>query len=177
MKRNISLWQFLGFAVTALLGTLLHFLYDWTGSSFTALFSAVNESTWEHMKLIFFPMFFFSIAESLFIGKEYKNFWCIKLRGIAVGLLLIPILFYTLGGIFGTTPDWVNIAIFFISAAASYICETKLFKKDSIPCKYPKAVFFILFLIAVLFAVFTFTPPEIPLFQDPIDGSFGIPLY
>lgn len=54
MKRSIKLWQLWGFAVTSLGGTLLHFLYDWLDKpAWIAPFSGVNESTWEHMKLLF----------------------------------------------------------------------------------------------------------------------------
>ena len=56
MKRRLWRWQLAGFIFTAVLGVLLHFLYDWTNESLVvALFSAVNESTFEHMKLLFFP--------------------------------------------------------------------------------------------------------------------------
>ena len=49
----------IGFFVTTVLGILSHFVYDWTGGGFLiGLFFPVNESTWEHMKLLFFPMFF-----------------------------------------------------------------------------------------------------------------------
>ncbi len=169
--KNISLWQFVGFGITTALGTLLHFLYDRTQSPIAALFSGVNESTWEHMKLLFFPMFLFAILQSFFVGKDYENFWCIKLRGTLLGLLMIPVLFYTLRGIFGNTPDWINIAIFFVAAAIGFLYETKAFKKSGKPCKW---AFAILCLIALAFFVFTFLTPKIPLFQDPIDGSFGI---
>ncbi len=69
MKRNIDLWQLVGFAFVSLIGTLLHFLYDLTGYKLTALFSAVNESTWEHMKLIFFPMLAFAVIEYFLSGE------------------------------------------------------------------------------------------------------------
>ena len=43
--------------VVFVLGTLAHFVYDWSGqNSFIGLLTPVNESTWEHMKLLFFPM-------------------------------------------------------------------------------------------------------------------------
>ncbi len=174
MKREISLWQLVGFGAVSLLGTLLHFLYDRTGSTIAALFSAVNESTWEHMKLLFFPMLLFAIIQRVFIGKEYENFWCIKLKGTLLGLILIPVLFYTLGGILGSTPDWVNIAIFFVSAAIAFLYETRQFKRGSLPCRWSKLAFFALCLIALSFWIFTFFPPAIPLFQDPIDGSYGL---
>lgn len=174
MKRNLSLWQFAGFALTTLGGSLLHFLYDWTNESvLIAPFSAVNESTWEHMKLLFFPMLVFALIQSRFF-KEYENFWCVKLAGIATGLMLIPILFYTYNGIFGKSPDWVNIAIFFVSVALSFLLEMYMFKNGSLRCKRPWLSFSVICLIGILFVVFTFATPKIPIFQDPITQIYGI---
>ena len=173
MKRSIALWQFLGFAVTSLGGTLLHFLYDWTNESVAiAPFSGINESTWEHMKLLFWTMFVFSVIQYFFF-KETEGFWCIKLKGILTGLLLIPVIFYTYNGVVGKSPDWINIGIFFVSAAVVYIVETRLFKKET-EQKNCKWAFWIIVLIGVLFVVFTFFTPEIGLFRDPIDGTYGI---
>ncbi len=174
MKRKIGLWQFIGFAAVSLLGTLLHFLYDWTGSRFAALFSGVNESTWEHMKLLFFPMFLFAVIAYFFVGTENESYWCIKLCGTVLGLLMIPVIFYTLRGSFGTTPDWINILIFFISAAVGFVYETRRFYENRSVCRRPIWAFLGFCSIAVLFFIFTFMPPEIPLFRDPLDGSFGI---
>ncbi len=173
-KKDLVVWQWIGFGVVSLLGTLLHFLYDWTGSPVAALFSAVNESTWEHMKLIFFPMLLFAVLESFFVGEDYVDFWCVKLRGILLGLALIPVLFYTLRGIFGTTPDFVNIAIFFVAAGLAFLYETGLFKKSHGSGRYAKLCLLLLCLIGVSFFVFTFNPPTLPLFEDPVNGGFGI---
>ena len=175
MKRSIGLWQFAGFAVTALGGTLLHFLYDWLGeAAWIAPFSGVNESTWEHMKLLFWPMFIYAIVQSFFF-RDRKDFWCIKLRGILLGLVLIPILFYTYNGVIGKSPDWINIAIFFLSAAVAYIYETRRFHADNKLGKTsPKLCIIPLIVIALLFAVFTFATPEIGLFRDPLTGRYGI---
>ena len=137
MKRSIGLWQFFGFGITSLGGTILHFLYDWLGeASWIAPFSGVNESTWEHMKLLFWPMLFYAIAQR-FLFREREDFWCIKLRGILLGLAVIPILFYTYNGVIGRSPDWINITIFFISAAAAYIYETRLFNNGHLRCRSP----------------------------------------
>ena len=173
-QKSIGLWQLMGFAVTSLGGTILHFLYEWLGDSLlVAPFSGVNESTWEHMKLLFWPMFLFAILQSFFFVEE-KDYWCVKLKGILFGIILIPILFYTYNGVVGKSPDWVNIAIFFVSAAAAYIYETRLFKKETQACKTPKLALGILCAIALLFVVFTFTTPEIGIFKDPLTGSYGI---
>ena len=173
MKRTIWLWQLVGFAVSTLVGTLLHFLYEWTESGWVAPFSGVNESTWEHMKLLFWPTFIFAIVQSFFF-KGYENFWCIKLRGILLGLALIPILFYTYNGVIGKSPDWINIAIFFISAAIAYVYETKLFYSQNVNSKLSKLTFIVLCVIAILFIVFTFATPEINIFKDPLTNTYGI---
>ena len=174
MKRQIGVWQFLGFSVTALGGTLLHFLYEWSGNSlWVAPFSGVNESTWEHMKLFFWPTFLYALFQRK-LFKDRADFWCIKLRGILLGLCLIPIIFYTYNGAIGHSPDWINISIFFISAGISYIYEYRHFKAQDISCKSEKLALTLLFEIAVLFVIFTFATPRIGIFKDPITGSFGI---
>ena len=129
MKRSFGLWQLMGFAVTSLLGTVLHFLYDILGDAvWIAPFSGVNESTGEHMKLLFWPTFIFALAQSLFF-RERTDFWCVKLRGTILGLILIPIIFYTYNGVIGASPDFINVAIFFICAAATYIYEARLYAR------------------------------------------------
>ena len=80
MRRSLFLWQFGGFVFTSAMGTFLHFLYDITEeNTIVSLFSAVNESTWEHMKLLFFPMFVYSLFGYRFLSEEYENFRFAKL--------------------------------------------------------------------------------------------------
>ena len=174
MKKTFGLWQFVGFAVTSLGGTILHFLYEWSNNAvWVAPFSGVNESTWEHMKLLFWPMFIFAIVQSFFF-KERKDFWCIKLFGILLGLLLIPIIFYTYNGVIGRSPDWINIAIFFIAAAISYIFETYLFNIKKLLCRFSNLALTALCIIALLFVVFTFNTPSLNIFKNPQTESYGI---
>ena len=174
MKRSAGLWQLMGFAVTSLGGTVLHFLYEWLGEAkWIAPFSGVNESTWEHMKLLFWPMLIFALVQSFFF-RDREDFWWIKLRGILLGLTLIPIIFYTYNGVIGKSPDWLNIAIFFVSAAAVYIYETRLFNAENPRHKSAKSAVAILCVLAVLFVLFTFLTPEIGIFKDPLTGTYGI---
>ena len=172
MKQRSVLWQWAGFAVATFGGTILHFLYDWTGGSIlVSPFSGVNESTWEHMKLLFWPLFLFAVAQWPFF-RDHENFWCVKLAEILLGLLLIPVLFYTYNGVFGKSPDWINIAIFYISAAFIYLFEWRAFKRDQPQCRYPRIAFAAICMVDLLFVVFTFAPPQIPLFRDPLSGNF-----
>ena len=173
MKRSIGLWQLWGFAVTSLGGTILHFLYDRTGEALlTAPFSGVNESTWEHMKLLFWPMFLYAVVQSFFF-RDRNDFWCIKLRGTLIGLSLIPVLFYTYNGAFGKTPDWLNISFFFLSAALAYFVEYLLFS-NNFTLRYSWLAFLCLLMVAFLFVIFTFYPPKFPLFQDSLTGQYGV---
>ena len=173
MKQRSILWQWAGFAAVTFGGTILHFLYDWTGGSILAApFSGVNESTWEHMKLLFWPLFLSALVQQAFF-KDQENYWCVKLAEILLGLVLIPVLFYTYNGVFGKSPDWINIAIFYISAALVFLFEWWAFQNDRLSYRYPRLAFAAIYLLGFLFVIFTFSPPQIPLFRDPLTGTYG----
>ena len=174
MKNNNRLWCLIGFAFASFGGTILHFLYDWTNKSLlVAPFSGVNESTWEHMKLLFFPMLVFAIVQSFFY-KGQRDFWCVKLKSTVLGIFLIPVVFYTYNGAIGKSSDFINISIFFISALFAYIYECKQFSKKNTKCSHPVLSFVVLLVIGVLFIVFTFYTPKISIFKDPLTQSYGI---
>ena len=174
MKRAVSTWQMVGFVFTGILGTLLHFVFDWTdGSAIAAVFSAVNESIWEHIKLLIYPMLLFAFVEYKTWGREIPCFWQVKLLGFLVGIVLIPVLYYTYTGALGTSADWFNITIFFVVAAAVYYMETKLFQKEN-HCRISKwLVATLVILLPVVFTLVTFYPSHIPLFQDPVTHTYG----
>ena len=168
-------WQIGGFVFTSVLGTLLHFLFDFTdGNWITGLFSAVNESIWEHMKLIYYPMILFAVIQWFFIGQQVPHYWCVKLIGLLLALTIIPTIYYTYTGALGGSADWFNITIFFLAAGAAYWVEYKMVRCRKI---YPLANGWAIAIIAsigILFTIFTFYPPKVPLFQDPISGTYGI---
>ena len=171
MKKSIFLFELSGFAATTLFGTLLHFAYDWFGKSpIIAPFSAVNESTFEHMKLLFWPMLIYAAIQWT-LTRPHDGFLCIKLRGIILGITSIPILFYSYNGIIGKSPAWVNIAIFFISAALGFLYELKLFKLPPKKCNNGIALLLLIFICA-LFMIFTLFPPHIGIFMDPVTGAY-----
>ena len=172
--KKLQCWQLGGFMATAALGTLLHFLFHWTGENvIVALFSAVNESIWEHLKLLFYSAVFVAVIQYFFWGKMVPSFWCIKLLGILIGLVLIPVVYYTYTGILGINADWFNITIFFLAAAALYWMETRLFQHGYTCQSGSGLAVTLILLIAIAFTVFTFAPPHIPFFQDPMTGTYG----
>lgn len=175
MSKSVSFWQVFGFLFTSVMGTFLHFLYDLSSQSVIAgLFSAVNESIWEHMKLVFFPMAVFALIQYYFWEKRRPGFWCVKLAGIVLALVLIPVLYYTYTGVLGVSADWVNIGIFFIAAGAAYLLEYWLFTQ-AFSCRLSSiGAIAVICLLALVFIVFTFMPPQVPLYEDPVTGSYGI---
>ena len=174
MKSSLWLWQFAGFVFTAVFGTLFHFLYEWTKIIAFAPFCAVNESTWEHMKILFFPMLIFAVIEYFVWGKTDPCFWWIQCIGIVVGTLLVPVLFYTYNGAFGKSPDFVNVLIFFVSAGVAYFLQAWLFKVDVLLYKAPVIAIIVLVVWGLAFVYFTFAPPVLPIFQDPVTLRYGL---
>ena len=174
MRRNISHWQIGGFVFVSVFGSFLHFLFDLTNGSFaSALISPVNESIWEHLKLLYFPMVFFALWEYFVWGRGEQAFWQIKLAGISAGLFAIPVLYYTYTGISGVNADWLNITIFFVIAAAVYYLETKFFLRPAKKILPVPLSVFLLIVWGIALFLLTFFPPRIPFFQDPVTGTYG----
>ena len=151
MERKLFFYQILGFLFTSLAGVFLHFAYTWSNQSpLIAPFAAVNESIWEHMKLLFFPMFLYAVLEHQFSHNSQRNFWCVKFSGILLGLFVIPVFYYTYTGMLGVNNDVINVSIFFIANAITYLTETILFKKERLTCTHPTFAFFTLCFLAFL---------------------------
>ena len=84
----------IGFVVISLLGALLHFTYDLSGhNKVVGVFSAVNESTWEHIKMGLTAYFIWSIVDG-FKYFYHQNFFTAKLVGALAIIIIIPLLFY-----------------------------------------------------------------------------------
>ena len=113
MDKKITYWQTVCFLFLSVVGTLLHFLFDWSGGSWAAaLIAPVNESIWEHLKLLVFPMVAFALAQSRWSGIDPRKVLAAKGKGLVVGMILIPVLYYLVSGSLGSSPEWFNIALF-----------------------------------------------------------------
>lgn len=174
MKKSIFVLQFSGFVFVSVLGTLLHFAFDWSRQNIIiGIFSAVNESIWEHIKLLYFPQIIFIFIEKHYLKPLPKNFWYAKAIGILIGIITIPTLYYTYSGILGVNVDWFNILIFFITSALVFFIETKIIKNSRGGFVSPTVSKFLIFIVGILFVIFTFWTPKIPLFCDPLDSTYG----
>ena len=73
MSKKLLKYDIIGFVFVSIIGTLAHFVYEWTNKSvIAALFCPINESPWEHLKLIFFPYLIWTVIQT-FIMKGTKN--------------------------------------------------------------------------------------------------------
>lgn len=166
MKR-LKLYLILGFLFTAVLGTLWHFLYDWTGrGAIAALFFPVNESTWEHMKLIFFPMLLCTFFLAARFKEEYPCLPGALLAGNLLGTLSIPVTFYTYKGIVGRSFPAADIAVFLAGVLIAFRTAWVL-KESPAVCQYRNLIYLFTELSAVLFFIFAFFPPAVGLFAEP----------
>ena len=173
MKRKKR--QVVGFIFTVLFGTLLHFVYKWSGGSpLVGAFSAVNESVWEHLKLIVVPMLLFGAYEYLNYGRKQRNFIPIRVLSILLGITIIVTVFYTYTGIFGSNCTLVDILLFLVAAFAAYRLSAKMLRTEQFSSEGARVFAVIgLLILITCFALFTFNPPHINLFRDPTTGLFG----
>jgi hypothetical protein len=176
MENGLFCWELSGFIFVIIIGTILHFVYHWTGQNRIAgLFSPVNESTWEHLKLLFMPMLLFSIVEYFAIGNRFPNFIEAKALGIVFGLLVIVVVFYTYTGIVGQHFLWADILTFVLGVAAAYAYGWRNIHRVNAGSSSQFAALLILLVLVACFAIFTFYPPHIPFFLDPVSKGYGVP--
>lgn len=170
--------QIISIIFSIILGTLLHFTFEvFSNNLFIASFSAVNESVWEHLKLVFFPMLIFAIIE-YFLLKNYNNknnYIFAKTVGIIFAVLFITIFFFTYTGIIGNNYLTIDILSFlFAIIFGEFICYKLLIKNNEINNKIKCISIFILLILFFSFIIFTYFPPKINYFKDPVKNNYGI---
>ncbi len=155
----------LSFIFVGVLGVLLHFTYDWSGKSpIIGLFSSKNESTWEHLKLIFFPMLILTIIQIIRNRSFIKERLAARTVATLAGMAFIVVVFYTFWGISGVLIDFVNISIYFLGVFFAFWVEKKTSENnislDVSTCIFIWAIFIILFI------VFSMKAPNLGIFFD-----------
>ncbi|MBQ8280148.1 MAG: hypothetical protein IJZ23_09935 [Roseburia sp.] len=163
MKNTLSF--LLRFVFVGLAGVLLHFTYDWSGeNTLVGYFSSVNESTWEHLKLIFFPMLVLTLFELNYHKNGLTEFLSARTLAIFTGMLFIVVVFYTFWGVSGKLIDYVNISIYFAGVFFAFVSE-QFFQKKSPALNLSNAII-LLAVFTFLFILFTYTPPKFGIFYD-----------
>lgn len=158
----------IGMLVAILLGTLFHFVYDLTGKNWLiGLFFPINESCWEHLKLVFWPMTLLNLYSSIKYRDSSYHVEPAVLLGTVAAMLFVPVLFYTYRGILGFGVPVIDMLIYYISMGISLLAILHLVKHMF--WKEGKTAFILLWtlhlIIAALFFSFTYQPPELGIFR------------
>lgn len=166
MYQKFNKFIFFGMVFTLVFGTLLHFFYDWSGSNpIVGLFAPINESVWEHLKLLYYPMSIWIIGGFFRYGRKNKNYFVSAIAGFLCGAVSIPLLFYFYHLFTPQDILALDIAIFILATCISFLVMGYFYKNYNFRFLSVKQGIFIWELFFALFAFFTIFPPNLGIFQ------------
>lgn len=175
---NLKKSRFISTIGIFLLCFLFHFIYEWLPSSITAIFFPVNESIWEHMKLLFSAIIFYGIIDYIILQKlkiKYNNFFTSlfvsAITIIPIYLIMFLPVYYKIGENMVITIGIMLIAIIISQVISYYILKAKDFDKLNI-------ISLILIIVSyIIFAYLTYNPIKNDLFFDTQEEKYGINNY
>jgi len=175
MGKRLRRWEIVGWIAIGIVGPLLHFVYEWSGRNrVIAAVSAVNESVWEHMKILFFPLLLLLLMELGVFAGHYRNFLAVKLTAILAGLITVPTLFYTYSGVLGENVSSIDVAIYYIAAAISGITTCILAERGKLVGTWKQVLAFLgLLILGFFFVWFTYYTPSLGIFRGALLRCFG----
>jgi len=160
------------------LGILLHFAYDWTyENKIVGLVAPVNESVWEHLKLILIPFTIFSIVFYFYTKQKFSNMLLATFLGNVVGMFVTVVLYYLGTMLFGNENMVFNIITFVVGVIASYtvlylsIYNTEFLEETKDSTLVGACA---LSLLVAVFIIGTVYPIKMELTRDPKSSTYGI---
>lgn len=161
--------NFLAFIIISVIGTLSHFVYEFSGGNYLAgLFFPVNESIWEHLKLLFFPVILYSFVEYFLQTEKPENYLQSTVFSIILGMIFIVVSYYTITGVLGKNIDFINIVIYFISVIITIYFKNKFINNASFnsPFFYRSALTFAIIQM-LFFFVLSYKSVNLGIFNPP----------
>lgn len=175
MNLRIFKFEILGIIFISLFGSFLHFTFAMANKFWlVGMFSAVNESTWEHLKLAVMAAALWALLEKRVFKLDTNNFFFAKTAGIYTMPVLIVVFFYGYKAILGHHNLFFDILIFFISVIIGQAVSWKIMTMNDFSGNFKNFFIALLFIIILAFIIFTFYPPHLFIFKDPISGGYGI---
>lgn len=167
MSRKLLSWEIGGFFFIGLAGAALHFTFELTGFSnmVVAYFSAVNESTWEHLKMVFFPGLFFALIEYPFVRDMVRNYLIAKSASIFIMPLVIVLGWYAYTPFTGRSVFPLDLSLFYLAITIGQFAGYKILTGPQLPKRLNNTALVAIVLLSVAFSTFTFFPPRIFLFE------------
>jgi len=176
MEKKILYWQIAGMVFILFVGSFMHFLFELTGNwPPIGAIAAVNESIWKHLKLGYWPLVFFALIEYKFIKEEVNNFFLAKFTSAMCIIVIIPVFFYSYTAILGEHMLLLDMISFILAIIVGQLLSYKILTKSSYSDLTSLLSLMGLIAIGVVFVLFTYLPPHIPLFQDSLTRLYGIP--
>ncbi len=164
---------YIGMILIIVVGTLLHFVYEWTDhNKIAAIFAAVNESTWEHIKICMTPTLLWSIYEITRYGLN-SQFIIGKSLCLLTIILLIPILFYAYTAFTKKSILWVDVICFCITVVCSQLVFNHMIMGEKTIINLYVSIVLLLIELGAYFSL-TFHPPKNFIFKDPITKLYGL---
>lgn len=179
MKNRILKWELGSFLFIGLVGAALHFTYELSdfSSNVVAYFSAVNESTWEHLKMVFFPGLVFALIEYTYVRDEVNNYLIAKTVSLFIMPLVITVGWYIYAPAVGRSIFPLDLLLFYIAVFAGQVASYKLLTRPPLGKTYGRISLAALLIMFFAFSTFTFYPPRIFLFENfdlKNTGQYGI---
>ncbi len=173
-SRSILVCTF-GTALCFALSAFLHVAYRLSGQSIiVAVFASVNESVWEHVKILVIPFLFWSIAEYYLLKPHIKRLIVARCAGTLAIMLLTICFFFIYSGIWGSSVLWIDITAAFLWIACGEIVSIRIINSDmNVRDIFPISAA-LLCLIIVMLLCFSVSPPKIGLFRDPVTQLYGL---
>lgn len=149
-----------------LVGVALHFAYRWSGRSPVAgIFASVNESTWQHLKLAFWPMLLIAPVQWVVYGRPSGWLPATAVRTLTAPLLIIA-LFYGYTALLGTHALPLDLTVYAVSVLGGEVLG-HLVMDRAFPRWVRVAAGSAILAVAAAMATFTFLPPDWFLFEPP----------
>lgn len=175
-RTQLAIAEMLGVTLIVPLGSCLHFVFEWSGNSLAvAVIGAVNESTWEHLKLAYWPSIAWTMLEFAWLRSTVENLAWAKAVGVATSLLCIVLGAFAIDRLLDSPVLAVHICLFAGSVSIGQAVSWSLLRYGRRRPGTRLCGIFSLVVLAIAFGVFTFRPPKLPLWRDPTTGTYGIP--
>lgn len=166
--------EIIGAIFIIVVGCITHFIYDWTGhNKIVGFFTAVNESTWEHLKLIIAPTFMWLIVEYHFYYND-PNLFFAKFIGLLIMIIIIPLIFYTYMYFIKKDVLFLDISSFIIAAILGQYVFHILLNIDDISQILNHIGMLGLVSIFMIYITHTYVPKKNFIYKDPITKKYGL---
>ena len=175
LKKPARIWELIGIVVIFSAGAALHFTFEWSGYwKPIAWFVAVNESTWEHFKLAFWPGMIWALAGYFIVGKAISNYWFSKALGLLSMPVIITVIFYGYTAALGKNYLWIDILSFLFAVSAGQFISYRVFFTSKPTSSFQWLGILVIVGMTLAFVLFTYMPPHLFIFEHVQTHEYGI---